>query len=253
MWIFLLDHAFTIFNNLPPRMVIKEMKMHLAFPESCFQAVTKDECYDKIQLWMLGPSPTSYMTLYTAVKDSCEKALAPSTHRNMAYLGPLNLFAIVSGEYLNCSTSMTNNFLSYDVAFHSLIFQYQNSFGGEAQEVPIRNGLRNWIRIWGIYTHELFSTPPHVLVNGYVNPQDMWKRVGFLRYSMEYWSLANLILDRISTSGINEQDSGVALDAGLSRGEALHNESPSPILDKYDQTSMLQVNSLISTFQEARI
>ncbi|PMD39577.1 hypothetical protein L207DRAFT_566531 [Hyaloscypha variabilis F] len=96
LWIFLLDHAFTIFNNLPPRMVIKEMKMHMAFPESCFQAATKDECYGEIQCWISSFSPTCYITLLAAVEDICERALVQDTRRNLARLGPLNLFAMVS-------------------------------------------------------------------------------------------------------------------------------------------------------------
>jgi hypothetical protein len=134
-----------------------------------------------------------------------------------------------------------------------LIFQYQNSFGGEAQVVSIRNALNNWIGIWEIYTSELSSTPPHVLANDPLNVENMWRRVGFLRYSVEYWSLANLILDRISTSSTKHQDRGLALDGGLSRPPALQTEAPSPILDKYDETSMSQVNNLIAEFQKARI
>jgi hypothetical protein len=38
IYIFLLDTVFVIFNNLPPRMVINELKMDLVCPESCFQA-----------------------------------------------------------------------------------------------------------------------------------------------------------------------------------------------------------------------
>ena len=81
-------------------MVIKEMRMHMAFPESCFQAATKDECYGEIQCWMLNLSPTCYITLRKTVEDVCEKVLVQDTHRNFAHLGPLNLFAIVSGEDL---------------------------------------------------------------------------------------------------------------------------------------------------------
>ncbi|RDL41437.1 uncharacterized protein BP5553_01416 [Venustampulla echinocandica] len=234
LWIFLLDHAFTIFYNLPPRMVIKEMKMHMAFPESCFQAATEDECYEQIQSWMLGLGRTCCITLRTAVEDACEKVLVQDTHRNLARLGPLNLFAIVS-------------------ALHALIFQYQNSFGGEAQVVSIRNALGNWIRIWKIYSTELSSTPPHVLINDCLNPENMWRRVGFLRNSLEYWSLASLILDRISTSSTNQRDHGITSDTNLSRRTALQDGPASPILDKYDQTSMRQVNDLIADFQKVQI
>jgi hypothetical protein len=39
-----IDSNDVIFNNLPPRMVIKEMRMHMATPEACFQATTADQC-----------------------------------------------------------------------------------------------------------------------------------------------------------------------------------------------------------------
>ena len=148
---------------------------------------------------------------------------------------------------------MNSNLLILRTAFHALIFQYQNSFGGEGQVASIRNGLGNWRAIWEIYTSELSNSPPHVLVNGSLNPEQMWKRVGFLRYSVEYWSLASLILDRISTSATNQQHPGITSDTGISRQTALPNDPPSEILDRYDETSMRQVNDLISEFQKARI
>lgn len=79
-------------------MVIKEMTMHMAFPESCFQAATEDECYEEIQCWMLDFGPTCSITLRAAVEDACGTNLAQDSQRNLASLGPLNLFAIVSGE-----------------------------------------------------------------------------------------------------------------------------------------------------------
>ncbi|KAH8649737.1 hypothetical protein BGZ60DRAFT_199046 [Tricladium varicosporioides] len=234
LWIFLLDHAFTIFNNLPPRLVIREMKMHMAFPESCFQATTEDDCYEEILNWMLDLGPTCCITLRTAVEDACEKILVQGSRKSLACLGPLNLFAIVS-------------------AFHGLIFQHQNSFGGEAQTVSIRNALDNWIGTWEIYSSELSSTPPHVLVvNSCLNPENMWKRVGFSRYSPEYWSLASLILDRILISSANRQGFGITLGTSQSSHTALQ-DGPPPILDKYDQTSMRQVNDLISDLQKVQI
>lgn len=81
----------------------------------------------------------------------------------------------------------------------------------------------------------------------------MWKRVGFLRYSHEYCSLASLILDRISTSNINRKDLGITVDTDPGRATALRDGPPSPILDKYDQTSMRQVNDLIADFQKVHI
>jgi len=148
---------------------------------------------------------------------------------------------------------LNSNLLILRTAFHALIFQYQNSFGGEGQVASIRNGLGNWRAIWEIYTSELSNSPPHVLVNGSLNPEQMWKRVGFLRYSVEYWSLASLILDRISTSATNQQHPGITSDTGITRQSVLLDDPQSPILDRYDETSMRQVNDLISQFQKTRI
>ncbi|RBR15653.1 uncharacterized protein FIESC28_07294 [Fusarium coffeatum] len=158
LWIYLLDHAFVIFNNLPPRM-------------QCF-----------------------------------------------ADLGPLNLFAVVS-------------------AFHALIFQHQNSFGGNDQLQAVYNALSNWKSVWEKYSDEFSFSHPHVMIDKHnVAPDDLWRRVGFMRHSPEYWLLAKLLVDRLSSPMIT-----------------LPSSSDEPILTRYDQTSMLQVNDLITGFQNVHI
>ena len=76
-------------------------------------------------------------------------------------------------------------------------------------------------------------------------PQDMWKRVGFMRHAYEFWLLANLITERMtrkSTPGFvpnsNTAESGAAVE---------------PVLNKFDQNNMRQVNELIASFQQARL
>jgi len=104
-WIFLLDTAFVIFNNLPHRMVIKEMKMHMACPESCFQAATPEDCFAQIGA-VAGPStPFCSLLLRDAIENMCTEELTQESQRNLAQLGPLNLFAIVSGKP-NCTTTL---------------------------------------------------------------------------------------------------------------------------------------------------
>ncbi|KAG7107990.1 hypothetical protein HYQ45_018200 [Verticillium longisporum] len=44
IYVFLLGSAFTIFYNLPPNVVVAELHMSLASPESCFQAYSYQEC-----------------------------------------------------------------------------------------------------------------------------------------------------------------------------------------------------------------
>lgn len=97
-WIFLLDTAFVIFNNLPPRMVFKEMNINMATPEACFQAETADLCHQKIQLHL--PAGSSYwgLSFRHAFEALSQPELSPIMRHSIASLGPLNLFAMASGK-----------------------------------------------------------------------------------------------------------------------------------------------------------
>ncbi|KAK4039005.1 hypothetical protein C8A01DRAFT_16967 [Parachaetomium inaequale] len=239
-WIFLIDTAFVIFNNLPHRMVIKEMKMHMASPDACFQAATAEECIDQIHRWMPPTSLFPSLLLREAIENLCLDTLTPESIQQYSQLGPLNLFAMVS-------------------AIHYMIFQHQNLFAVEGQLVPIRNGLRNWIGIWEKYAEVPSSLSPHgVLQEECPVPGLMWKRIGFVRFSPEYWLLGSLLTDRLSATTVTSPDLSAANGSSLgflqtssnARGKA---RSAEPILEKYDQTSMRQVNDLITGFQKFNI
>lgn len=143
--------------------------------------------------------------------------------------------------------------------FHYMIFQHQNLFGVEGQLVPIRNGLDNWITIWELWCDHWSSTPPHCMADSNnLTPENMWKRIGFIRCSAEYWLLGSLLTDRIArktSGGVREnQGKGSSPDCypdeltGSGKGK-----STDPILIKYDQTSMRQVNELISDFKKIQL
>ncbi|EGS17106.1 uncharacterized protein CTHT_0074360 [Thermochaetoides thermophila DSM 1495] len=241
IWIFLIDTAFVIFNNLPHRMVIKEMKMHMASPEACFQAATAEECLEQIHRWMHPETPFYSLLLRDAIEHLCLETMTPETHRRFAQLGPVNLFAMVS-------------------AIHYIIFQQQNSFTIDGQLVPIRNGLKNWIEIWERYLETPISNSSHGLLQDDCLPPDvMWRRVGFVRYSAEYWLLGSLLTDRIAMKmsppedeqGIPETSPPGALPS--SSGPRSKPRSVEPILNKYDQTSMRQVNDLITDFKRFHV
>lgn len=103
---------------------------------------------------------------------------------------------------------------------------------------PIRTALDNWIIIWQIYSDQGAATPRHDPVHGQIiTPHIMWKRIGFSRYAYEYWTLAKLIVDRIAATAYMDDD-----DA-----------SPASLLPRYDDTSMKQVNDLITEFQKIGI
>lgn len=78
-------------------MVIREMAMHMAWPEALFQAATADECAQQLQVW-LRRSVLTNMTVCDAVNIFCNSNMEPDTRLQFADLGPLNLFTIVSGK-----------------------------------------------------------------------------------------------------------------------------------------------------------
>ena len=97
-WIFLLDTAFVIFNNLPPRMVFKEMNIHMAAPEACFQAETADFCHQMIQLYLPPESKYWEMSFRKTFEALSQPEIPPCLQYSVSSLGLLNLFALASGE-----------------------------------------------------------------------------------------------------------------------------------------------------------
>ncbi|KAF5675069.1 C2H2 transcription factor [Fusarium circinatum] len=196
------------------RMVIKEMSMHMAFPEAVFQASTSTECAQELQNWHLRSTLMKNITFREVVERFCGKPFSNGMRRHYADLGPLNLFAVVS-------------------AFHALIFQHQNSFGGHDQLQAVRNALDNWKSAWETYSDVFSLSPPHVMVDRHnVATENLWRRVGFMRHSPEYWLLGKLLVDRLSTSG----DS---LGSPESAEPDASGSAHEPILTRYDQTTLI--------------
>lgn len=79
-------------------MVIKEMDMHMAWPEAVFQAASGAECAEEVQKWLLRSWPMCKITIREAIESLCKENLEPNIRRCYADLGPLNLFVIVSGK-----------------------------------------------------------------------------------------------------------------------------------------------------------
>ncbi|KAB8201892.1 hypothetical protein BDV34DRAFT_228850 [Aspergillus parasiticus] len=52
-FVFLLDTAFVIFNNRPPRMFIAELTMNVNCPEAAFQAESASDCFFHLNEWAL--------------------------------------------------------------------------------------------------------------------------------------------------------------------------------------------------------
>lgn len=127
-----------------------------------------------------------------------------------------------------------------------MVFQTQQSFGYDIQMLPIRNALDNWIRIWQVYSSQHATSIKHLPLQREPGPDDMWKRVGFARFANEYWLLASLIVDRITAAALGSTFNNPELQYGKEPDE-------DNVLTKYDETSMKQVNELISEFQKVLI
>ena len=134
-------------------------------------------------------------------------------------------------------------------AAHSLVFQHQNSIGECRNLTAIRHALDNWKPIWETYCSKLSSTPPHNMVPGDVlTPENAWRRIGFSRHAHEYWLLAGVIIDRLEGADKTGGEGGQRQKSPEEEGAA-----SDPILTRYDQTSMRQVNDLIADFQKFQI
>lgn len=77
-----------------------------------------------------------------------------------------------------------------------------------------------------------------------MQPEELWRRMGFSRFAPEYWLLAHLMADRLAVLGPSQPESEL---------EPLDEGPLDPILNQYDQTSMRQINDLIMGFQTFQI
>ncbi|KEF62504.1 uncharacterized protein A1O9_00477 [Exophiala aquamarina CBS 119918] len=237
LWVFLIDTAFVIFNNLPPRMVIKELKMSPAWPEVCFQATTPEECLKALQvestnhLFRRGQTPqfgTAFELLYQNPIDETTTTL-------LADLGPLNLFAMTS-------------------TLHALVFHHQSTFSCHGSLDSIKTVLDSWSSVWQTYIQKFSVDQRHSpipLGSQDLEPEEMWKRVGFMRHAEEYWLLAKLMVDNLSCSEESPvTEKHIVSDHGRVSFDATECRSVDPLLNEYDETSMEQINALISDFRK---
>lgn len=239
LWVFLLDTAFVIFNNLPPRMTIREMDMGLACPESCFQATTAEDCFKALQRETSKPSfsATQKLRFATAFELLYQHPLPHETTTLLADLGPLNLFAMTS-------------------TLHSLVFHHQNTFSGHNSIQCVQDALQGWRHVWQIYTTHFSHDDRHMPLppprNGEsIPPQDMWRRLGFMRHAEEYWLLAKLIVDSLAhrKSGFAVVGAEARIPGSLFTRDSAETHEARPLLRNYDETSMQQVNELIADLQ----
>ncbi|KAL2812595.1 hypothetical protein BJX63DRAFT_240655 [Aspergillus granulosus] len=227
-YVFLFDVALTIFHNSPPRMVVSELKMEVACPEACFQADSADECFRLLKEWEATIFWRKRLSITSVLKNICQTELTSSAVDEYSQMGSLNLFTAVQ-------------------TLHSLTFHLRNSIIFESTLLPLKTGLENWRRIWNQREAEDKYVPDH--------PDQIWKKVGFISYSPEFWHLARIIVERIegeSQGGGDEEDEGVR---NGENGDETKNMATAKAhvrgreRERYDHTDMMDVNGLIMEYR----
>lgn len=96
-FIFLLDTAFVIFNNTPPKLSIAELSMAPVCSERSFQAQSADECLLHLtESYISMPSSTKF-SVASVMTKMCQNELGTDNKEYFSRLGKLNLFIVISG------------------------------------------------------------------------------------------------------------------------------------------------------------
>ncbi|KAJ5381795.1 uncharacterized protein N7496_004223 [Penicillium cataractarum] len=213
-FIFLMDAALTILHNSPPRMVVSELKMDVACPESCFQAESAQECNKNLRTWAVTRFWKKRISVVSVVRRVCQSIIDDDLVQEYSFIGTFNLFTMVQ-------------------AIHSLMFHLHNSLVFESTLAPVQTGLENWRRIWCERVPEDLGLPD--------TPENLWKQVGFLRQASEFWQLARIMADEImsTTNGCEDEND--------------EEEERSKALSRYDHTDMGDVNGLIMQYRRLNL
>ncbi|KPM40754.1 hypothetical protein AK830_g5821 [Neonectria ditissima] len=210
-YIFLLDSAFVLFHNSPPRMMMPELNIDLICPDACFEANSAQECFVLLLDSTKRREGQPRLKISTALELLCRTE--GSDYRKLQHLGVLNMFTIVT-------------------ALNYLIFHFQSSLADLSQSKPVDVGLSRWISLW--YQSECQN---ELKLRGMQPCQDMWKRVGFMQHAPEYFLLARILLDRWKL----QHD-------GCNRSLAMWAHTQQPVCTTYDESEMNQFRELIRGF-----
>ncbi|KAL3469499.1 hypothetical protein BJX99DRAFT_268149 [Aspergillus californicus] len=212
-YVFLLDTAFLIFNNTPPKVSVSELNIDPVCSERCFQAPTAAECFHHLSQGNITTPITKY-SITALVSQMCHGTLSEGDTAYIAHLGNLNLFILVS-------------------AFHTLLFHARNTFAPQAAILPIQQGLNNWKTVWT--RHEVL-TQSH---EHYPTPENCWQRTGFIQYAPEYCTLAQAIISSVQTLG--DPKSSASLGLPLSRFDENDMKQVNDFLKWVSNVGLLQV------------
>ncbi|GIZ43400.1 hypothetical protein CKM354_000662800 [Cercospora kikuchii] len=214
-YVVLLDTAYVIFNNTPPRMAPGEARFSLSCPEICFQADNVSTWSDAIQSYALSELGQRQPLVHQVISMLWADSLSDADEVLLRSMSSLNLFILVHPLHVQL--------------FHARCHPLPTS-----QTALVRRALDAWRRIWLER-----SDPPGLEERTPTRATDCWKRLGFARHAPEFWCLADLILN--SSEGMHaqsyDQTNGFA-------GKSLISQ----LLSRYDESDMSQVHKLVDLF-----
>ncbi|KAH8907493.1 hypothetical protein BR93DRAFT_936892 [Coniochaeta sp. PMI_546] len=216
MFVFLLDCGYLIFNNTQPRMAVFELQCQMACPEVCFQADTLESWAHAIGIWSNTPIGRRQPLMSTVIEIVMRAHPSKEDWEMLQQMSSLNFFAIGN-------------------LFHNLIYHHQCG-PTPTMEVPsLTQGLMNWRCLWLTrqQVHGLVEPDP-------TDPQDAWKRSGFMRFAQEFWGLAYIIYKQPMYMQSLQRDGNRGPGGSLRKG----------FLPNFDDSSMGQVHELVIRFQD---
>lgn len=205
LWVFQLDTAYVIFNNMPPRMTLRELSMGLATPELAYQASSSEECLSCLQDWLRRNTRTFQPSLYGLIKVFLNPYLTECVQNILAHEGFMNLWCV-------------------NAAFHILLFNLEPVLGDQ-QFSGIRRGLENWEAVWNcrMMNNDEQFFDAIVTTSEFQSgiEKQAWARPGFWRNAAEYWLLAMVMLNKMeaaytSTNAADELSGCTALHVNVS-------------------------------------
>ncbi|KAJ2898193.1 hypothetical protein MKZ38_004119 [Zalerion maritima] len=235
-YIFLLDSAFVIFHNSPPRLLVPEIRMSLACPDDCFQAPSVEECFVLLRVWTCSQPYQASLSVSETVEMLCgTSVIEEGLYERLGGLSILNMFTLITGKssgwHVEGGKRLT---LISHKAIHSLVFHFQTSLASHTELSHIQMGLNQWMLPWTQADHHNKGNHSEPCA-----PQDMWKRTGFMRHADEFRLLAEVTLNNMKHP-LESGDSCISsLDTGNTRAAGL----------TYDESDMKQVRNLASAFQ----
>ncbi|KAF4636015.1 hypothetical protein G7Y89_g2063 [Cudoniella acicularis] len=220
-YVFLLDTAFVIFNNTPPRMVLHEMNLEMTTSESCFQADNAADCYTQwhahLSQHFAHPGSTA---LFLGEAISILMGDNYDAHAiRFANLSTLSLFTLVAG-------------------LHTVVFQQLSLFSCLPTSLqPVRAALSRWQSLWPLRSDSIHIHPhPN---DAMTMPRDAWQDTGFIGQAQEFAWLVVARLDRV------EGETRVLGDAGELRQDPASPMAEAASPGRLDDTSMTVVTDLM--------